>query len=50
MHAILFWKRFENRWLCGTEFHYPERQENLPALKPLENWPKSNPSICGNRR
>jgi hypothetical protein len=29
-------------WLRGTEFHYPERPENLPALKPLENWPKSN--------
>jgi hypothetical protein len=30
-------------WLRGTEFHYAERPENLPALKPLENWPKSNP-------
>jgi hypothetical protein len=43
MEAILFWDRFEGRWLRGTEFHYPERPENLPALKPLENWPKSNP-------
>ncbi|MET4036382.1 MULTISPECIES: hypothetical protein [unclassified Bradyrhizobium] len=41
--AILFWARFEGRWLRGTEFHYPERPENLPALKPLESWPKSNP-------
>ena len=26
MDAILFWDRFEGRWLRGTEFHYPERQ------------------------
>jgi hypothetical protein len=43
MDAILLWARFEGRWLRGTEFHYPERPENLPALKPLENRPKSNP-------
>jgi hypothetical protein len=43
MDAILFWERFEGRWLRGTEFHYPERPENLPSLKPLENWPKFNP-------
>ena len=43
MDAILFWDRFEGRWLRGTEFHYPERPDNLPSLKPLENWPKFNP-------
>ncbi|MCK1708397.1 MULTISPECIES: hypothetical protein [unclassified Bradyrhizobium] len=43
MDAILFWARFKGRWLRGTEFHFPERPENLPALKPLENWPKSDP-------
>jgi hypothetical protein len=43
MDAILFWDRFEGRWLRGTEFHYPERPVNLPPLKPLENWPKFNP-------
>ncbi|SCB45368.1 hypothetical protein GA0061098_101132 [Bradyrhizobium shewense] len=43
MDAILLWNRFEGRWLRGTEFHYPQRPENLPVLKPLENWPKSNP-------
>jgi hypothetical protein len=43
MDAILFWDRFEGRWLRGSEFHYPERPANLPTLKPLENWPKSNP-------
>ena len=43
MDAILFWARFEGRWLRGTEFHYLERPEDLPSLKPLENWPKFNP-------
>ncbi|MEY9537870.1 hypothetical protein ABIE85_000930 [Bradyrhizobium diazoefficiens] len=43
MDAILFRACFEGRWLRGTEFHYPERPENLPSLKPLENLPKSKP-------
>jgi hypothetical protein len=43
MDAILFWDRFEGRWLRGSEFHYPERPENLPALKPLKNWPAFSP-------
>jgi len=43
MDAILFWDRFEGRWLRGSEFHYPERPKNLPSLKPLENWPSFNP-------
>jgi hypothetical protein len=43
MDAILFWDCFEGRWLRGSEFHYPERPENLPMLKPLANWPKFNP-------
>jgi hypothetical protein len=43
MDAILFWDRFEGRWLRGSEFHCPERPQNLPLLKPLENWPKFNP-------
>jgi len=43
MDAILFWDRFEGRWLRGTEFHYPERPADLPSLKPLVNWPKFNP-------
>ncbi|MGY4573715.1 hypothetical protein [Bradyrhizobium sp. USDA 3256] len=42
MDAILFWVRFQGRWLHGTEFHYPDRPEN-PPLKPLENRPKSKP-------
>jgi hypothetical protein len=24
MDAILFWNRFQGRWLRGDEFHYPE--------------------------
>ena len=43
MDAILFWDRFEGRWLRGSEFHYPERPKNLPSLKPLQNWPKFDP-------
>jgi hypothetical protein len=43
MDAILFWDRFQGRWLRGTEFHFPERPANLPSLKPLQNSPKFNP-------
>jgi hypothetical protein len=43
LDAIPFWDRFEGRWLRASEFHYPERPENLPVLKPLTNWPKFNP-------
>jgi hypothetical protein len=41
--AILFWDCFQGHRLHGTEFQNPERPENLPSLKPLENWPKFNP-------
>jgi hypothetical protein len=43
MDAILFWDRFNGRWLRGSEFHFPERPENLPGLKPLKHWPEFNP-------
>jgi hypothetical protein len=43
MDAILFWDRFAGRWLRGSEFHFPERPENLPGLKPLKHWPEFNP-------
>ena len=33
MDAILFWDRFQGRWLLGSEFHYPERPPNLLPLK-----------------
>src|SRR6266404_3217991 len=36
MDAILFWDRFEGRWLRGTEFHYPERLKDLPTMEPLK--------------
>jgi hypothetical protein len=40
MDAILFWDRFDGRWLRGSEFHYPK---DLPSTKPLKNWPKFDP-------
>jgi hypothetical protein len=43
MDAIMFWDRFEGRWLRGPEFHYPERPKDLPKMKPLQNWPKFDP-------
>ena len=43
MDAILFWDRFNGRWLRGSEFHYPERPKELPKLKPLEDWPQFDP-------
>jgi hypothetical protein len=43
MDAIMFWDRFEGRWLRGSEFHYPERPKDLPTMKPLKNWPKFDP-------
>jgi hypothetical protein len=33
LDAVLFWARFEGRWLRGTEFVYPERPQELPAIK-----------------
>jgi hypothetical protein len=35
MDAILFWHRFQGRWLRGDEFHYPEVRQDLPPLKDL---------------
>jgi hypothetical protein len=29
MDAILFWARFEGRWLRGSEFHYPGAAERF---------------------
>jgi hypothetical protein len=33
LDAILFWSRFQGRWLRGSEFHYPDRPRDLPDLK-----------------
>jgi hypothetical protein len=43
LDAMQFWDRFEGRWLRGTEFHYPERPKEFPAMKPLKNWPRFDP-------
>jgi hypothetical protein len=43
LDAMQFWDRFEGRWLLGTEFHYPERPKDLPAMKPLGGWPDFDP-------
>jgi hypothetical protein len=48
MDAIMFWDRFEGRWLRGSEFHYPERPKDLPKMKPLKNWPKFDPRNARN--
>jgi hypothetical protein len=32
MDAILFWNRFQRRWLCGDEFHYPGMPKGLPHI------------------
>jgi hypothetical protein len=39
MDAILFWQRFQGRWLRGDEFHYPETPQDLPPLKELPRHP-----------
>ena len=39
MDAILFWHRFQGRWLRGDEFHYPETPQDLPPLKDLQRHP-----------
>ncbi|WP_298242037.1 hypothetical protein [uncultured Bradyrhizobium sp.] len=33
LDAVLFWTRFDGRWLRGTEFIYPEPPQNLPKLR-----------------
>jgi hypothetical protein len=39
MDAILFWHRFQGRWLRGDEFHYPEVPQDLPPLRDLPRHP-----------
>jgi len=36
LDAIQFWDAFNGRWLRGSEFHYPERPADLPALKKID--------------
>lgn len=33
LDAMMFWGRFIGRWLHGEEFFYPERPENMSAMK-----------------
>ena len=44
MDAILFWDRFQGRWLVGSEFHYPERPQGLLPLKEPAGWRQFKPS------
>jgi hypothetical protein len=30
---MMFWDRFKGRWLHGEEFCFPDRPENMPAMK-----------------
>jgi hypothetical protein len=39
MDAILFWRRFQGRWLRGDEFHYPEAPRDLPPLRDIPRHP-----------
>ena len=34
MDAILFWHRFQGRWLRGDEFHYPEVPQDFATERP----------------
>ncbi|WFT96953.1 hypothetical protein QA633_07800 [Bradyrhizobium barranii] len=43
MDVILFWARVEGRWLRGTPVSFSRAAREPAGLKPLENWPKSNP-------
>lgn len=36
LDAIQFWDAFNGRWLRGSEFHYPERPQDLPLLKVIK--------------
>lgn len=36
--AILFWDRFEGRWLQGDRFIHPTRPKDMPQMKPIPDW------------
>ncbi|HEY3794778.1 MAG TPA: hypothetical protein VGM09_23395 [Bradyrhizobium sp.] len=47
LDAMMFWDRFQGRWLRGEEFAYPERPENMPSMKDIDRsrpWIKSRPT------
>jgi len=33
--AIRFWDCFDGRWMLGNDFHFPERPNRLPRMRPL---------------
>jgi hypothetical protein len=49
MDAILFRDRFLGRWLRATEFHYPERLDNLPELKMRRPGRNRLSPVCDSR-
>jgi hypothetical protein len=36
LDAMMFWDRFQGRWLRGDEFFYPERPDGMPTMKELK--------------
>jgi hypothetical protein len=44
MDAILFWYRFNGRWLRGTEFHYPERPGQSAVLETARELAEVQPA------
>lgn len=47
-HAIMFWDRFEGRWLHQDDFVFPERPDNIPPMKAPESakpWTRKAPDL-----
>jgi hypothetical protein len=38
--AIIFWDRFEGRWMRHDDFFYPDRPEDMPIMKEPPNFEK----------
>lgn len=48
VHALMFWDRFKGRWLHQDRFTFPERPDNLPAMKTPEgpkSWARKPPDL-----
>jgi hypothetical protein len=46
--AMMFWDRFQDRWLRGEEFTYSERPENMPRMKEIDRarpWNAKPPDL-----
>lgn len=48
LDAMMFWDQFEGRWLQGTEFAFPERPKDMPAMKQFKDWKRFQ--MRGDRR